>query len=128
MRVLLDTCTFLWMVARDEALSAQARTLVLDEESDLVLSAASSWEIAIKVRIGKLALAKPPALFVAEHMAANDIESLPIEHAHALATADLPAHHGDPFDRLLAAQARMERLPLLSPDLAFDAYSVERWW
>ncbi len=128
MRILLDTCTFLWMVAREEALSPRARALLLDAESDLVLSAASSWEIAIKVRIGKLELARPPTRFVAEHMEASQIEPLPVEHAHALATAELPAHHGDPFDRLLVAQARLEKLPILSPDTAFDAYGVERLW
>ena len=125
---LLDTCTFLWMLGRDELLGVDARRIVASPASKLVLSAASSWEIALKVRLGKLDLGEPPGTYVPSRMEQQSIEPLPVEHAHALATHELPPLHRDPFDRLLVAQARYEDLVLVSPDPALAPYGVPVVW
>ena len=127
-RYLLDTCTFLWMLAREELLGAQARRIVVDPTSDLLLSAASAWEIAIKVGLGKLDLGEPAASYVPARMESQGIEALAVVHAHALATGELPPHHRDPFDRLLVAQARLDKLVIVSPDPAFAPYDVAVVW
>jgi PIN domain nuclease of toxin-antitoxin system len=124
---LLDTCTFLWMLGDEERLGRKAREVIGDPVRRLYLSAASSWEIAIKVRLGKLVLPEPQVLVPAQ-MARNAIEALPVQHHHALATAALEPHHRDPFDRLLIAQARLERLTLLTPDPAFVPYGIKLLW
>jgi PIN domain nuclease of toxin-antitoxin system len=128
MKLLLDTCAFLWMLGEDARLGPRSRALVLDPGNRLYLSAASSWEIAIKVGLGKLDLPEPPATLVPAQMVRNGIEPLAVEHIHALTTAGLPLHHRDPFDRLLVAQAQLEGLPLLTPDPAFAPYGVETIW
>lgn len=125
---LLDTCTFLWMLGRDELLSVEARRIVTEAGSKLLLSAASSWEIALKVRLGKLELGEVPASYVPSRMEQQGIDGLAVEHVHALATHELPQHHRDPFDRLLIAQARYEDLVLLTPDPAFSMYDVRVSW
>jgi PIN domain nuclease of toxin-antitoxin system len=93
-----------------------------------VLSAASSWEVAIKVGLGKLELPAPAERFVPEQLAEDGIDALAIEHAHALRVARLPPHHSDPFDRLLIAQAQLERCALLTADPRLYAYDVELVW
>jgi PIN domain nuclease of toxin-antitoxin system len=128
MKLLLDTCAFLWMIAEPARLSRRARDLVTSSRSELFLSAASSWEMAIKAAIGSLHFSEAVESFVPEQMAQNAIRSLPIEHVHALHVATLPRHHRDPFDRLLIAQSKLEGLPLLSPEKLFDRYAVERVW
>ena len=90
--------------------------------------AASSWEIAIKTGLGKLELPSPPDRFVPEQLAEDGIDSLAIEHAHALRVARLPPHHSDPFDRLLVAQAELERCALLTADAQILDYDVEVVW
>jgi PIN domain nuclease of toxin-antitoxin system len=95
---------------------------------DLLLSVASLWEISVKVSIGKLTLAQPYDIFVPQQLTDNDIVVLPISLAHLGVVSTLPFHHRDPFDRLLIAQAMIERLPIVSTDTAFDAYSVKRLW
>ncbi len=124
MKLLLDTHAFLWAAARPERLGKHEQ-LVADPSTTRLLSSASSWEIAIKYALGKLPLPTPPAEYVPEAMRRLVVEGLPVEHAHALAVAGLPAHHRDPFDRLLVAQAQQERLAILSADPALDAYDVE---
>ncbi|MHB8452453.1 MAG: type II toxin-antitoxin system VapC family toxin, partial [Mycobacteriales bacterium] len=89
-------------------------------------SAASCWEIAIKYGLGKLPLPVPPAEYVVTRLRGSGITSLAIEHRHALAVAELPRHHRDPFDRLLVAQARQEGFLLVTADPAFEPYDVER--
>jgi PIN domain nuclease of toxin-antitoxin system len=100
-------------------------SLLLDPEAELLLSAASSWEIAIKYRLGRLDLPAPPAEYVPTRMASSGVLGLPIEHAHSLQVAALPAHHRDPFDRLLIAQAQLESVPILTADSEFARYDVE---
>jgi PIN domain nuclease of toxin-antitoxin system len=88
----------------------------------------SSWGIAIKSALGKLRLPEPAISFVPKRMAAQALHALPITHSHALAVADLPHHHNDPFDRLLIARAQLEGMALLTADRAIRAYSVEIVW
>jgi PIN domain nuclease of toxin-antitoxin system len=124
MRVLLDTQCWLWMTLSPERFSARARALVEARENVLYLSAASAWEIAIKHALGKLRLPEPPVTYVPARVAALGVQPLAIEHQHALHVATLPAHHRDPFDRLLVAQAQLDDLPILTADPAIGVYDV----
>ena len=124
MRILLDTQCWLWMALSPGRFSDRSRKLVEDRRNALYLSAASAWEIAIKHGLGKLRLPESPESYVPARMAALAVQSLPIDPHHALRVASLPAHHRDPFDRLLVAQAQIEDLPLLTADAALAAYDV----
>jgi PIN domain nuclease of toxin-antitoxin system len=126
MRILLDTHAWLWMNAEPERLSPEALELIQDLSNELLLSAASAWEIAIKAALGKLVLPEPPSRYIPSRMQAGGVTSLPVTVAHAAAVADLPRHHRDPFDRMLVAQAKLERVPILTSDPQLDAYDVER--
>lgn len=128
MRILFDTHCWLWWLADDPRLEREARELITDRRNLLYLSAASSLEIAIKLSLGKLRLPEPPADYVPGRLAAEGMTALPIHHAHALHVATLPHHHRDPFDRLLIAQAQIERLPILTADEQLKAYDVEILW
>jgi PIN domain nuclease of toxin-antitoxin system len=123
-RLLLDTQVWLWMLAAPERLSAKARALLVAPENELVLSAASAWEIAIKHALGKLQLPEPPAEYVSRLIAQSGVSSLPVHHHHALCAGGLPAIHRDPFDRMLVAQAQLESLPILTADRIFRRYDV----
>ena len=127
-RTLLDTECWLWWHLSPERLSAHALALFEERRAPLMLSAASSWEIAIKVGLGKLSLPLAVDRFVPEQLAEDDIDALPVTHAHALRVASLPAHHNDPFDRLLVAQAVLERCALLTADPQLLEYDVEIVW
>jgi len=128
MKILLDTHVWLWMQASPRRLGEQATELVTDTSNALLLSAASSWEIAIKYALGRLDLPEPPATYVPDRMRRSGVDGLVVHHAHALAVASLPPHHRDPFDRLLVAQAVIEDLVVLTSDPIFDRYGVERRW
>ncbi len=128
MRILLDTHSWLWMRAEPERLSEPSSRLLRDPETDLFLSAASAWEIAIKYAAGKLTLPLPPAAFVSQRLAEDRLGALPILHAHVLHAGELPPHHRDPFDRLLIAQARIEGLTLLTADRKLAKYDVRIHW
>ena len=128
MRVLLDTHSFIWFIAGDPKLSDPARQAIQNEENDVLLSAASIWEMAIKTSLGKLALAQPFDQLIPAQLELNAIEVLPVEAAHAIRVATLPYHHRDPFDRLLAAQSLEEDLPIVSVDIVLDSYGVKRIW
>lgn len=128
MKLLLDTQVFLWWIVDEESLSDHARNLMRDGSNILFLSAASAWEIAIKASIGRLDIGGEPAQVIAEQMAANAIQPLPIQVSHALHTYDLPAHHRDPFDRLLIAQSQVENLPILTADRLISRYEVNTVW
>ena len=125
MRILLDTQCWLWMLAEPERFSEASRRLLIARENELFFSAASAWEISMKYDLGRLTLPAPPAASVPPLMAKTGVTPLPVLHEHALAVAGLPPHHRDPFDRLLVAQARVERLPILSADRTLEAYDVE---
>lgn len=124
MRLLIDTQCWLWMQAEPDRLSSETRKLLLAPDNELFLSAASSWEIAIKHALGKLPLPEPPSIYVPSRMQSSGVIGLAIEHAHALHVQSLPPHHRDPFDRLLVAQAQVETLPILTADRALARYSV----
>ena len=128
MRLLVDTQCWLWMVADPERLSRRARSLVSSDKHELYLSAVSSWELAIKHRLGKLDLPAPPAEFVPTRMQTTGVLPLVVTHAHALQVADLPDYHRDPFDRLLIAQALAESLSILTADRQFRRYDVPIVW
>lgn len=128
MKALLDTHAFLWWIADDPRLSHTARALIGDGESALFLSAASGWEIVIKMRLGRLEVRGDPENFVFEQLALNDIAVLPISMNHALRTAALPDHHRDPFDRMLVAQSQIEQLPIVTADPLIARYAVEVIW
>ncbi|CAD7774758.1 MAG: PIN domain protein [Candidatus Methanoperedenaceae archaeon GB37] len=128
MRVLLDTHTFLWWISNDTRLSSRAREVISNGNNELLLSAASGWEIAIKVRLGRLQLPYEPERFIPEQLVINAIQSLPIKISHALHTYSLPIYHRDPFDRIIIAQAQLEGLPILTSDPQIAKYKVEIIW
>ena len=128
MKFLLDTHTFLWAVLDDSRLSDRVRSLMLNTENELLVSPASYWEIAIKISLGKYTLNEDFNAFMERQTAYSEFTPLPISIKHASIVATLPFHHRDPFDRLLAAQALTEGVPILSIDKAFDCYSVSRIW
>lgn len=128
MRILLDTQCWLWMQAAPERFSSSARRLVESHDHELLLSAASSWEIAIKHALGKLPLPEAPSRYVPSRMRTSGVAGLAIEHSHALRVAELPGHHRDPFDRLLVAQAQIENLVLLTADRQLEPYDAELRW
>ena len=128
MRLLLDTCTFLWIVGGATELSSRAREAFADPANDALLSAASAWEIAVKHRLGRLPLPEPPDVFVPAQRAAHGIEPLAIDEEAALHVAKLPDLHRDPFDRLLVAQALVGGLVLLTPDDPIREYPVRTLW
>lgn len=128
MRVLVDTQSWLWIVSVPERLSASTRQLVEATETELFLSSASALEIAIKYALGKLSLPDPPAKYLPRGLQDTQTVPLAISHEHALRSGELPPHHRDPFDRILIAQAQLERLPLLTADRPLAAYDVELIW
>jgi len=113
------------MIAAPERLGDDVRNKLGDRHNALYLSAASAWEIAIKHRIGRLPLPAPPEEFVPERLVRDGVTPLPVEHRHALRVASLPALHRDPFDRLLVAQAQIERLVLVTADTQLAEYEIE---
>jgi PIN domain nuclease of toxin-antitoxin system len=114
---------FLWLQTEPERLAGH-RAIVEDERNRLLLSAASSWEIAIKYTLGRLALPEAPASYVPKRMRAIGAEALSVEHGHALAVANLAPRHRDPFDRLLVAQALSLDMPILTADPVIASYPV----
>ncbi|MGH8549733.1 MAG: type II toxin-antitoxin system VapC family toxin, partial [Methylococcales bacterium] len=100
----------------------------LDNENEILLSAVTGFEIAVKYLLGKLSLAEPPQQFIDKRIKANALTPLPVTFAHTMLLADLPFHHGDPFDRLLVAQSLSERTPILSAESQLSAYGIHRIW
>lgn len=128
MRVLLDTHAFIWLVTDDPKLSATAKAVFLNNDNELLLSAVTGFEIAVKYSLGKLRLKEPPEPFIHKRIKANALIPLAITIEHTMLLADLPFHHRDPFDRLLVAQALSDSLPILSADTLLSAYGIERIW
>ena len=128
MRLLLDTCTFLWAVRGDPHLSIEAARLFRDPANDVYLSSVSSWEIAVKHQLGKLPLADAPMRYVPRERERHGIDSLPLGEAETLMLDKLPAVHADPFDRLLVCQAIQHGLTLLTPDPLIHRYPVAVRW
>ncbi len=128
MRLLLDTHAFLWWLAGSQRLSRSARRAIEDEANDVLVSAASAWEITTKHRLGKLPEANQVALDVSGTIASQSFEELPISVDDAGRAGRLPGPHRDPFDRVLAAQALARDLVVVSTDPVFDRYAVRRLW
>lgn len=124
-KILLDTQCWLWMLVAPERFSTAGARRLSASENELLLSAASAWEIAIKHAIGRLRLPVEPAEYVRSRLAESRTTPLSITHEHALRVAGLPLHHRDPFDRLLVAQAQIERLAIMTADSHFAAYDVD---
>ena len=127
-RVLLDTHAFLWWMADSERLSGTAHQLIADHANDIVVSAASAWEVATKFRIGKLPNGEAVATDIASHIADQGFEELPISVSDAERAGRLPGPHRDPFDRMIIAQALAHGLVVVSIDAALDPYGVTRLW
>lgn len=127
MKLLLDTHVFLWSV-NGGPLSNPARSAFLNPENKLFLSAASYWEICVKVSIGKLVLADNWPQQFDEEIAINGINWLPVESEHCRRILDLPAIHQDPFDRLLIAQALCEEMQIMTTDRHISSYPVATLW
>ncbi len=128
MQVLLDTHALLWWLSDDPALTEPARKLIADTKNALYVSAASAWEIAIKVRLGKLSTAAHLAGDFSGYLGREGMHILPILGEHAIRAGLLPGNHKDPFDRMLIAQAQAESMPLISNEKLFDHYGIRRVW
>lgn len=126
--LLLDTHAMLWFWWADPRLGNAARSLIEDADNRKFVSVASCWEIAVKVGLKKLDLGEPCRTFLPREIAGNHFELLPISLDHVATVEELAVHHRDPFDRLLIAQAMVERLSLVSADGVFDQYGVSRLW
>ena len=128
MRALLDTHALLWWLSDDPALSKPARKFIAETKNTVIVSAASAWEIATKVRLGKLATAAELAADFVGLVEREGFEFLPISPDHAIRAGLLPGPHKNPFDRMLIAQAQAEGVPVVTNEIAFDAYGVRRIW
>lgn len=128
MRFLLDTHTFLWFILDSPNLSASAKTTIENAKNNRLLSVASIWEMAIKSSIGKLTFKQPFESFIPYQLRINDIELLEIKLAHTIAIVNLPFYHRDPFDRLIIGQSIVENIPVITADLAFEAYPIQILW
>jgi PIN domain nuclease of toxin-antitoxin system len=124
----VDAHALIWAVDAQEKLSPGADTALRTADNELLLSAATIWEIAVKVGLGKLKLTMPYRNWMERAMADLGVTVLPITVEYADVQASLPRHHGDPFDRLLVAQARVERVSVVSNDSSFDQYGIGRVW
>lgn len=128
MRVLLDTHAFLWWDLDDVRLSDKARAIIADSSTQVVVSAASIWEVAIKVGKGRIDLPSDLDAYVEDRLRRYRWVALPIDERHAVRAAGLPMIHTDPFDRMLVAQAQLEVVPILTTDAAITRYDVETVW
>jgi PIN domain nuclease of toxin-antitoxin system len=128
MKILIDTHAFLWLIDGDPRLSNGAKKIFLDNENALFLSAASLWEISIKLSLGKLKLARNWISMIISEMTANRIQWLSIEIEHCAELSRLPFLHRDPFDRMLVSQALVEDMSILSHDVRLSDYPIQRVW
>jgi PIN domain nuclease of toxin-antitoxin system len=124
LKLLIDTNIFLFALLRTERLEKKTLELITDPDVPVIISSASLWEIAIKQAIGKLELPGDAAIYLPRRIGEMGFETLAIEPSHALAVGTLPAHHADPFDRMLIAQAQLEHLTIVTSDRTFKKYSV----
>lgn len=128
MRILLDTCTFLWIAEGAPQLSNMAKELFRDPGNEVFLSSISAWEIAIKYSLGRLPLPDEPQIFVPEQREAHDIDMLSLDENAALHLIKLPALHNDPFDRMLVCQSIVHGMTILTPDKLLSAYPARTIW
>lgn len=128
MNVLLDTHAFIWWLDDDDRLSRRARRLILAADTGVFVSSATAWEMATKVRLGKVRDANGAVSRLGALIAERGMSELAISVAHAVEAGSLPGPHRDPFDRMLIAQARIEGLPIVSADPVFVKYGVSVVW
>lgn len=128
MRLLLDTHALLWWLAGNQSLSPRAKAAIADEANEILVSAASAWEVATKHRNGKLPFAAAIVIDLPKTIQDQGFTELPITLRHGQAAGSLPGPHRDPFDRMLIAQAMLEDLVLVSNEQPFDVYGVRRLW
>jgi PIN domain nuclease of toxin-antitoxin system len=128
MRLLIDSHALIWYVDQHQHLSPASHAAISDSRNDLLLSAGSIWEIAIKIGLGKLVLTQPYSLWMSQVLNDLTLTVLPITVEYADAQAGLPKHHSDPFDRLIVAQALIEGVSIVSADANIDAYGITRIW
>jgi len=127
-RLLLDTCCFIWISGNPHRLPYQVLDAFREPENEIYLSVSSAWEIAIKYKAGRLDLPGLPEKIIPKRLLDYSLKTLDIDLEHVLLAGELPLHHYDPFDRLLIAQAKIERLTIMTPDKAFGAYDVPLLW
>lgn len=128
MRILLDTHAFLWWNMDSPQLSQKAREIIAGGRAEILFSAASAWEIAIKCQKGRLILPEPPEKYVTSRLSHYGFLALPIQISHTLRTYQLPPIHNDPFDRLLVAQCQTDDLSIISNDEYVKQYDVKVIW
>jgi PIN domain nuclease of toxin-antitoxin system len=128
MRVLIDSHALIWYVDQDNLLSPASHAAISDPTNDLLLSAGSIWEIGIKVGLGKLILTEPFKPWMNQAISDLDVTVLPLTVEYVDVQSNLPRHHGDPFDRLIVAQAIIEQVSIISADANLDAYGITRIW
>ncbi len=128
MRLLLDTCTFLWLIIGSEELTSRAKDLFTDPDNEVFLSAVSAWEISVKHAIGRLDLPEAAQVFIPRQREQHQIQSLPLVEQAALQVSSLPGIHSDPFDRMLISQALYHALTIVSPDEMIRKYPVRTTW
>jgi PIN domain nuclease of toxin-antitoxin system len=128
MNCLLDSHAFLWWHLDQSRLSPRALSAIIDPNNTLTLSVASVWELAIKIKLGKLQGVGSLNAAIEAQTRVNKMQLLPVSVVHALKTQDLPLHHNDPFDRLLIAQAQAERMTVISADVVFTRYDLKLVW
>lgn len=128
MKILLDTCTFLWLSEGDPGLSGHARKIIVDPTNEVYLSPVSVWEMTIKAALGRLVLKVPADRYVPEQRQLHRVDTLPVTEEAGLQLGKLPAHHRDPFDRLLVAQAVAEGCTIATPDPLIRRYPVSTLW
>ena len=124
MQLLIDTHILIWFLEGNKLLSKSRRQIVADSQNNVFVSIASLWEIAIKISIGKLTLAKPLANVI-KQIEIEDFEILLISPEHTLRVSIMPFHHRDPFDRVIIAQSQIENLPVLTDDNDFGSYGIK---
>ena len=124
MQLLIDTHVLIWFLEGNKSLSKPHRQIISDSQNDVLVSIASLWEIAVKISLGKLTLAKPLA-DVIKQIAVENIEVLPILPKHTLQVSTFPFHHCDPFDRIIVAQSQIENLPIVANDIEFSHYGIK---
>ena len=128
MNLLLDTCTFLWLIQGSSELSSRARARIRDPENDVYLSSVSTWEMALKCSLGRLRLPEPVDAFVIGMRESHEIRSLELAEEATLQLGKLPDFHRDPFDRMLVCQAITHGLTLVTPDTLIRQYPVRTDW
>ena len=128
MKYLLDTHAFLWFVTDDDKLSSNARSIIKNSNNEVYFSAASAWEMSIKVRLGRLTIEEDLEPFIIKQLAENNFSTLSITIFHSIYTSKLPEIHKDPFDRMIVAQSQVEDMPLISKDKNIKKYKVPVVW